>query len=169
MDKKEIRKNVLKDRKNKNNIISSNKVINEIISSNILDKYNNIGIYYPIGNEINVMELLNIYKDKKFYLPITKDEISFASYKIGDELVDGPFNTKEPKGNIVKRDLIDCFIIPCVAISKDKRRLGYGKGYYDRYLANYNGLKIGICYKEHANLDVVLNDYDVCLDKIILG
>ena len=70
---------------------------------------------------------------------------------------------------IVSRDKIDCLVIPCVAISKDNRRVGYGKGYYDRYLAGYNGYKIGITYNECNNLDIDTDDFDVKLDEIIVG
>lgn len=169
MDKLEIRKKALNDRKNKNSKEVSKMVVDNIISSNILDKYDNIGIYYPIGTEINVLDLFNFYKNKNFYLPITNDEISFIKYNLGDKLYDGPFNTKEPKGEIVNRDDINCFIIPCVAISKNKQRIGYGKGYYDRYLNGYKGFKIGICYKEYGDVDIDLDYFDIHLDKIILG
>ena len=69
------RNKALELRKNKNKDISSKIVIEKLISSNILDKFKNIGIYYPIGNEINIMDLVNIYPNKKFYLPITREEI----------------------------------------------------------------------------------------------
>ena len=115
------------------------------------------------------MDIINIYPNKNFYLPITREEISFIKYNKDDILIPGPFKTKEPVGDIISRDLIECFLIPCVAITKDNKRIGYGKGYYDRYLSNYNGLKIGICYKSYASVDVDADFYDVKLDYKILG
>ena len=112
---------------------------------------------------------MNKYPNKKFYLPITRDEISFIEYKLGDTLVDAKFKTKEPVGDIVSRNMIECFIIPCVAISKTRQRLGYGKGYYDRYLKDYKGFKIGVIYKELNNLDFESDYYDVYLDLVIEG
>ena len=169
MDKKEARKKALIDRKSYDNLNRSNDLVKFIIENKILDRFNNIGIYYPIGKEINIMELVNHYKNKSFYLPKTNEEIEFIKYSLNDELIDGPFNTKEPKGNSIDRNLIDCYIIPCVAISKSNQRIGYGKGYYDRYLNGYNGYKIGICYKEYGNLDLELDSYDVYLDMKLLG
>ena len=163
------RNKALELRKNKNKDISSKIVIEKLISSNILDKFKNIGIYYPIGNEINIMDLVNIYPNKRFYLPITREEISFVEYKLNDKLVNGPFKTLEPVGDIVNRDLIECFIIPCVAISNENKRIGYGKGYYDRYLNGYKGYKIGVCYSESGDIDIKLDSYDVVLDCKILG
>ena len=169
MTKKEARCQALCLRKNLDNVVISNNIVDEIIKSNILDRFNNIGIYYPIGKEISILKLMEIYPNKKFYLPITKDEISFVEYNIGDGLIDGPFNTKEPKGIIQNRDNIDCFIIPCVAITYDNKRIGYGKGYYDRYLNGYSGYKIGICYANSANVDVLADSYDVYLDMKFIG
>ena len=169
MDKKSSRINALKLRKELNTNIASRNILEAIIKSNILADKTNIGIYYPLENEIDVLGLLDVYKDKNFYLPITKDEIAFVLYKKGDALVDGLFKTKEPKGTTINKKDIDAFIIPCVAISKDNRRLGYGKGYYDKYLSNYNGIKIGVCYKELTNLDIETEMHDIKLDYIFMG
>ena len=170
MNKNEERAKALKLRRNEDVKSSSSIVLGQLKNSNILDKYNNIGIYYPLGKEIDIMDIMNIYPDKNYYLPITKDEISFIKYNKNDLLVDGAFKTKEPVGGeIVSRDMIECFIIPCVAITKDNKRIGYGKGYYDRYLEGYNGLKIGICYKSADCVDLEGDSYDIKLDYKILG
>ena len=169
MRKLEERKRALSLRKNLNKKDSSKTVLDYIVNNNVLEEYHNIGIYYPIGEEIDIMDLVKIYPNKNFYLPITKDEIYFVKYNQDDVLVDGLFNTKEPIGEIVERNLIDCFLIPCVAISKDNQRIGYGKGYYDRYLKGYSKTKIGICYEQSGNIDVDLMDYDLRVDFKILG
>ena len=169
MTKSEARKHSLSLRKNVDNIVVSNNIVKEIIKSEILKDYNNRGIYYPIGKEISILKIMDAYPDKKFYLPITKNEIAFIEYNSSDKLIDGPFNTKEPIGNIVRRDTIDCFIIPCVAITAHNYRIGYGKGYYDRYLEGYQGFKIGICYANSANMEVIVDDFDVKLDFKFIG
>jgi len=166
MLKVEARKLALFNRRTKNSKESSEIVLDKIINCGILIEYENIGIYYPIGSEINIIKLINKYPNKSFYLPITNDEISFIKYNIGDTLYKGLFNTMEPKGDVVDRDLIDCYIIPCVAISKENKRLGYGKGYYDRYLSGYTGLKIGICYNDSYMLDFDTDSFDIKLDIV---
>lgn len=169
MRKDEARKLALSLRKQIDNKAISKTVVDDILSSKVLDKYSNIGIYYPIGKEIDIMDIMNYYPNKKFFLPITRDEISFIEYKKDDKLVDGMFNTKEPIGEIISRDNIECFIIPCVVISKDNMRVGYGKGYYDRYLKDYTGYKIGICYKDSSNMDIDMDIFDVSLDMKFIG
>lgn len=169
MNKIDARKISLNLRKDIDNIQVSKIVVDKIYQSKILDKYNNIGIYYPIGKEINILELVNLYPNKNFYLPITKEEIYFSKYNSSSELIKGPFKTMEPKGIEFKRDNIEIFLIPCVAISKDNRRVGYGKGYYDRYLNGYKGLKVGICYQNAIDLDIDMDEYDVLLDMKYFG
>ena len=168
MNKLEARSYALQKRKEVSIKKIEEDVINEIIASKILEPFKHIGIYYPIGKEMNLLPLASYYKDKEFYLPITKEEISFVKYNKEIPLVDGPFHTKEPMGSIRNRDEIECFIIPCVALSLHNQRLGYGKGYYDRYLAGYKGLKIGIVYK-NAILDIDMDSYDLVLDIVYSG
>ena len=167
MNKIEARRYALSKRSALSNLEKNNNIVS--VLSKYINEYDNIGIYYPIGSEINILSIMELFPNKKFYLPITRDEISFIEYKIGDKLVDASFKTKEPVGNIVDRDLIDCFIIPCVAISNSKQRLGYGKGSYDRYLKGYKGFKIGVIYKELNNLDIECDNFDLYLDLVIEG
>lgn len=159
-----IRKEALKIIKSNNKELASTNVIEAILKSKTLDNYNNIGIYYPIRNEIDITKLTSIYPDKNFYLPKTTDVLQFIKYDSNTILAKGPFNTLEPVGEIINRDDIECFIIPCVGITKFNQRLGYGKGYYDRYLEGYKGLKIGVCYKNVDNLDIDYYDHDIILD-----
>ena len=170
MNKKEARAYALNLRKQLNNINASALVLSQIVSKKILSSYNNIGIYYPIGKEIDITVLVREYPNKNFYLPVTKEDgLHFVRYTKNQKLVDGPFKTKEPLGNYVDRDYIVCFLIPCVGITKQLKRIGYGKGYYDQYLKDYKGLKIGICYKELSNLDVEMDDFDLVLDMMVLA
>ena len=168
MNKKEARLQALENRKKKDQSWASSVVLDAFLSSKVLESFTHIGLYYPIGKEIDVMPLLNIYKDKKFYLPVTKEEIDFLPYDSTTPLVHGPFHTKEPVGDAVNRDLIECFIIPCFAIGKNNARIGYGKGYYDRYLKDYKGLKIGIVY-EDAVYDIEGDFFDIKLDIVLKG
>ena len=167
MTKNEARKFALNKRKTLNTIEISKEKISNIVKSNILEEYKRIGIYYPLSYEINLLELLKIYNEKEFYLPSTKDKLYFIKYETNFPLIDGPFKTKEPIGNPVDINYLDCIIIPCVAISKENKRLGYGKGYYDKTLSQFNGFKIGVCYEELLQLDVDMDEFDVILDFII--
>ena len=168
MDKLDLRLKALSIRKSLNQDDASSKIINEIKNSKLLDKFNNIGIYYPINNEINLIGLLDIYPDKSFYLPITKDEINFVKYDKNTKLHKAKFNTFEPIGDVVDKSNLDIIFVPSLALNKNNYRIGYGKGYYDRYLKDFKGLKVGVNYKELV-FDFEKDLWDIALDKIILG
>ena len=169
MDKIEVRKNILEKRKSLYDV--SNDLIKKLIDSKILDNCNNIGIYYPLPYEVNVLPLLKYYKDKCFCFPKTiGNDILF--YKENDlkNFLKGKFNVMEPKSSdLVNSDKIDAFIIPCVGIDSFNRRIGYGKGYYDRYLQNYKGLKIALINKELYLDFKVCDDFDIKIDKVFVG
>lgn len=168
MTKKELRKNLLIKRDSLRDI--SLNIIRHIKETKILDGFKRIGIYYPLKGEINLLSLIDIYPDKEFCFPKTMEEIAFYHENNISNFHKAKFNVLEPNSNIlVERDSIDVFLIPCVGITYNNKRIGYGKGYYDRYLDGYKGMKIGICYKELSNLDFECDEWDLVLDKVIVG
>lgn len=169
MNKKDVRKKALLLRKKLDVALVSNEIIKKIIENEIIDNFVKIGLYYPLNYEINLMDVLDIFPNKLFYLPVTGEKLDFVKYNLNDPLKNGLFNTKEPSGKSIDINELDCIFVPCVAISNSKQRIGYGKGYYDQSLASYKGLKIGVCYKELAHEDVLMNDYDLILDIILEG
>ena len=57
-------------------------------------------------------------------------------------------------------------IVPMVAFDKNVTRLGYGGGFYDRFLAHYTGYSVGLCY-ENCCGDVPADTYDMAVDTVI--
>lgn len=166
--KKELRKSLLNKRDTLKDVSLS--IVRAIIDSKILEKYHTIGIYYPLKGEINLLPLLDYYKDKSFCFPKTEDVISFYKENDLNNFSEKKFHVLEPNSNnYIPRDMIECFIVPCVGITRDKQRIGYGKGYYDRYLAGYKGLKLAGIYKELNNIDFKCDEYDLVLDYVFEG
>ncbi len=94
----------------------------------------NVMIFYPMNNELNLRELLK--DDKNFYLPKIIDENIFACpFEIGDNLIKSNINVNEPCTNPVEPAILDLVIVPALAVDEHKFRLGYGGGFYDRFLS----------------------------------
>ena len=178
MNKKEIRKIIIKKRKSINPI--SWKLNSQIICNKILNKINllnkSIGIYFPINNEVALIELF--HSNKLIYLPkIKNNEINFCKYsfdgKINNfDLLKNPkkynlifenktFNPKMQKNITIPKIIF----IPLVAFNEKCFRIGYGGGFYDKYLQNKSILKIGVAF-EMQKMNFIPENHDIQLNYI---
>ena len=115
-----------------------------------------------------MLELLED-KSKKFYLPkIDGKNLLCCPYQNGDALCKSCFKTQEPLTEACDKNLIDLVIVPALACDKQNYRLGYGGGFYDRFLSDVNVKKLS-CIPEKFLLETVHPDvYDIKIDKVIL-
>lgn len=102
-----------------------------------------MGAYYPKGSEVNTLDILNkvLEEQKILALPaILGDKIFFykispMSYFNGDQMILNKFGIKEPSPSSADLvDDIDLLIVPGIAFDRNGYRIGYGRGFYDRYL-----------------------------------
>ena len=130
------------------------------------NKKNTLSIYYPSNHEVNVLSLFQIKKKIKILLPVTKpnNQMNFVEWKYLDPLKVNNFGMLEPC--LANKPLIpDFMLIPLLAFDGNNNRLGYGKGFYDRFLKNKNKIiTIGVAFSFQkynklpvSNLDVKLN------------
>lgn len=123
-------------------------------------------IYYPLKYEIN---LLNLLKDNKsFYLPkINNNEIQVCPYS--DKLVLSKYNTSEPCTNPINPDILDLIIVPALMADKNHNRLGYGGGFYDRFLSNFPNINTILpIYKELFVDNLPTENFDMKISEIII-
>ena len=89
-----------------------------------------------------------------------------------DALVFGAFGILEPQGERpCPAGEIDLVVCPGVAFTADGRRLGRGRGYYDRYLGDpaFRGFRVGVCYAHQLVDDLPVEPNDVRMDRVITG
>ena len=146
----------------------------KLIRSKTKKKLIKIAIYYPSNFELNVLKLLE-FKNilvNEILLPVTNknNTMNFFSWKKKDVLFINEFGMLEPTKTKIK--VPDVMLVPILAFDKKKYRLGYGKGFYDRYLNKYlsqfkNILTVGVAFsfQRHHKLPINLND--VKLDLIL--
>ena len=84
------------------------------------------------------------------------------------ELARGSYGICEPTG---ERELFGdentLCVVPAAVFSKDGYRIGYGKGYYDRFLADFKGISVGFSYDATLVDSLPFDEYDARLDMII--
>tara|TARA_Y100001958_G_C20840926_1_gene287528 strand:- start:32 stop:583 length:552 start_codon:yes stop_codon:yes gene_type:complete len=146
----------------------------KLISSKSKKKYYKLALYYPSNYELNVLKILEFshVSDQDILLPVTdkKNLMNFFSWKKNDVLFVNKFGILEPTKT--KAKVPDVMLIPLLAFDKNKFRLGYGKGFYDRYLNKYlkkykNILTIGVAFSFQKYHKLPINKYDTKLDFIL--
>lgn len=133
-------------------------------------KAQSIAFYYPIGSEVPtqglMLKILSLGKD--VLLPkVVGDQLEFRKIKDLNSLEKGTFDIMEPKDNCEKSDKMDVVIVPTVGISPDGSRLGYGHGFYDRFLAKVNAVSIALTYEKQIVKSVPFDQNDVKIDWIV--
>ena len=130
----------------------------------------NIACYFPIGSEVNTRDIMLdiLQQDKNLLLPkIVNDNLEFYIVPNLEKLEKGSFEIMEPKDSCKKAEKINCILIPTVGISKTGIRLGYGKGYYDKFLSSTDAVKISLTYAKQIVKSIPNDSHDVKIDWII--
>jgi len=143
-----------------------------------LDKYNSCNTvltYVSKEFEVDTKKLIlaALANGKRVACPKTSrdgTEMEFYIINSLDDLVSGFFGILEPDTAICKK--LDSFgqsicIIPGIGFDITGNRLGYGKGCYDRFLVDYNGYKIGLCYASCVKFKLPCESTDIPVNCII--
>lgn len=162
-----MKKNLRKWAKEQNKSEKSKKLAELLAKTDEYKQAKNIMLFYPLENEVNLLSLLDD-KTKNFFLPrINNDNILCCPYQKGDKLALSCFKTQDPQSPPVDKNQIDLVIIPALCCDKNNYRLGYGKGFYDRFLKDFNGKKI-ICIPEELIVETVYpEEHDIPADIVI--
>jgi 5-formyltetrahydrofolate cyclo-ligase len=172
--KSKLRKQILKIRE-KNNIknikIDIDKIINLFKEKKITKK--NIGGYFPVNFEVDDLELLKKLEKSKFKisLPVIKKnfEMDFYKWTFSEPLKINKYGIPEPEMKVMAYP--DILLVPLVAFDEKLNRLGYGGGYYDRFISKLSKkkkiIKIGLALSFQKINKVPVNKYDKRLDYII--
>lgn len=144
MNKAELRKNAKKLRGELDIPAISQIICSRISQLSEFKHARNVLLYYPKGNELNLLELCTL--GKKFYLPRVKGEnLLICPYDCNVKLECSAFNILEPDSMPVEHEKIDFAIIPCLMADENKFRLGYGGGFYDRFIPQLRPDCVKLC------------------------
>ena len=166
--KQELRLWAKEIRRGKDFAVLNQQIVQNIKSLNIYKSAKNIMLFYPLANEINLLELLN--DEKSFSFPCIKDE-NIVPYKAGKEFQKGAFGVFEPTGT-EKQDIseLDLVIVPALCADKNGYRIGYGKGYYDRFIKTLDRSRTKLLTPVYSSLlveDIFAEPFDEKIDFIV--
>lgn len=176
--KQKIRQGFLAERKSLSIYIVRRESAMVMKKLHFLSEYQNaknIMVYFPCSNEINTMplihELLNT-SSKRCYVPVIKSvigEMKAVSLTKHKKLSVNKYGLPEPVNKRATIDPLelDVILIPGLAFTAKGERIGFGRGYYDRYLKKTHAKKVALAYDFQVVDYLPQNKNDVLLDIII--
>ena len=170
--KDELRKYYLDIRKNiKNKTILDKKIYVKVINNKKIKNNNLILIYVSFNNEVDTIELIKYFLNNKLVAvpKIENNRMNFYYINKLSDLKKGSFNILEPITNNIVKDYANCVsITPGICFSRNLNRIGYGKGYYDKFYSEHKEIyKLGLSYDECITDNFDIDIYDQKLDEII--
>ncbi len=151
-------------------------IYNRLINSDLYIKAENIFIYISFGEEIETKSIINkALKDgKKVYIPkIYKEDKSMKAVRLKsiNELKENSMGILEPidDSDYINKEKIDIIIVPGVVFDLQGNRIGYGGGYYDRYLEDIKEIKnkVVLAYDLQIVDFIDAETHDIKFDYII--
>ena len=174
MNKSEIRKKILKIRKQnvfKNLEINFQYLLNIIKKNKVIGK--TIGGYYPYHTEIDAIKILEKFEKQNYQIALPKIkknyQMDFFHWSIKEPLSINKYGIPEPISNKITYPNI--LLVPLVAFDKSLNRIGYGGGFYDRYIKKIRKEKkiftIGLAHSFQKVKEIPINEHDIRLDFIV--
>ena len=171
MDKKELRAYFKEIRKNIKEKDEKSLIITEkFLNTEIYKNSKTIMLYYPLSDEVNTLFLFERAKKdgKKIVFPKTITETrELIPVLYTNGFVKGAYNIFEPLGEIFPKECIDVVIVPALSADSNNFRLGYGGGYYDRFLEDFKGKKVTFLFGELKTDKLPTEETDIKTDIVI--
>lgn len=176
--KESIRKDLLDTRKNLSDsdvVEKSRQIFQQLINLSDFQAAGHIHSYVSMAtqNEVDTREIIQfcIDRGKKISVPKMEPDGELSHHTITsiEELKMNSWGVPEPSTfSAVKLSKIELIIVPMVAGDLKKNRIGYGKGYYDRFLKKVEAIKIGLLFEcQLLGKTIPVNAYDVPLDILV--
>lgn len=180
LDKKSLRKKVLENRSklSKENILEYSEIIaNKLYEMDFYKNAKRIMAFISFKDEIHTHDIIktSIDKGKSIVVPITVPEtreLKVSELRDFSELEMGYYDILTPKKEFIRLvdpNTIDLILVPGVVFAKDGYRIGYGGGYYDRFLSKLDKrvMKIGLAFDLQITDRVPTESFDIPVDLII--
>ena len=151
-------------------IQATEKIFKTLEESDIFKNSQKIFIYVGFGTEIQTEYLIKKYiNSKEIFVPkIVSRTMKLVKIKDWSDLSVGHFNVLEPIQNDFYAEEIDLVITPSIVFDKDGYRLGYGKGYYDKYFSeNKYKASLGLSFEKLLQEEIPTEKHDKNVDLII--
>lgn len=169
MNKRELRNTMLIIRKSvTNKKEKSTTIVEKIKKLDVYKKAKVIALYNSMPDEVNTKLLISVSLNNKIVLlpKVIDNQMVFIKIDKDTKYTKSTLGILEPIGEEYIGN-IDLIIVPGIAFDKSLNRLGFGKGYYDKYLRNKDIYKIGICFRKQLIDNVLVNNLDIPVNLVV--
>ena len=177
MTKKELREHYIHKRlslseeeKSKSDAI----IFSKLVKLSLFKECDCVLTYVSTATEVDTKSFIEfaLMKGKTVAVPrcdIKSDKMTFYRISSLKDLEKGFFNILEPNRFCIEQiDLKNAFcVVPGVVFDKSGNRIGYGKGYFDRYLTEHNLKSVGLCYKDFLVDELPVEGFDKAVDYVL--
>ncbi len=167
--KAELRKRLLNTRENiENKAQKCQQIEKNLMEQPFFETAQTIMVYLSIDSEVDTLELTKkmLLLGKRLCAPVCMagGMMAARSFSSFDELKRGRYGILEPQGDEVFD--IDLILVPGLGFNERFHRIGYGAGYYDRFLSNTSAITCGLFY-DKQRADFLEESHDLPLDYIV--
>ena len=150
--------------------IASEKIQKRLKKINAFRDAQKIGVYYPIGSEVLTQDIIQelLSNGKDVFLPkVIGKKMEFRKISNFSSLEKGSFDIMEPKDDCQTDNSLDVVLVPTVGISPVGVRLGYGHGFYDKFLAEHKVTTISLTLEKQIVKNIPKSEHDIIINWII--
>ena len=149
----------------------SKPVCEHILTSNFYCQSQYIYAYYPLGNEVDIRPVIEkAWKDGKHvaFPKVFGKQMTYFEVSGFEQLHPGTFHVMEPEETLPVEWEKALVLTPGVAFDRDRNRMGYGGGYYDRYFEKKTGcIMLAVAYELQMAEKIPVGQYDRVLDGVV--
>lgn len=149
-------------------------IFKHFFQSEIYKNCNIILAYVSVGKEADTRRIMSaaLFDKKRLAVPKTfkGGKMEFVYIDSFDDLTEGPFGIPEPRETVVQSyegEKKAVCIVPGYCFDSDGYRVGYGGGYYDRFLCNFKGVSLGLCYNQTIVEKIQSEAHDETVDYLL--
>ena len=171
---KESLRNLLLEKRDRTSFdlmkIASERIRKKLKKMNAFRNAQKIGAYYPIGSEILTQDIIQelLSDGKEVFLPkVMGNELEFRRILDFSSLEKDNFDIMEPKDECKADNNLEVILVPTVGISPNGVRLGYGHGFYDRFLGKNKITTISLTLEKQVVKSIPKSVHDITIDWIV--
>ncbi|MET1247674.1 5-formyltetrahydrofolate cyclo-ligase [Sporolactobacillus sp. STCC-11] len=178
LEKRKLRNQILHEMEKTDEYVFTEKckkIRNQLFATALWREALTIGVTLSVGREVETMAIITKAWTEQKHVAVPKcnpqnHSLSFYELESFSQLESGFYELMEPnilKTQEVKPDMLDLLIVPGVVFDERGFRIGYGGGYYDRFLTHYEGTTISLLLENQLIHEIPVEAHDQHVDWLI--